>query len=112
MGFFTRNVARNTRIIIPLAIQENSVAKDITGFSFVYAVKDAASFSAFKIGPLAGTIVSAADGKIQFVLTNSDTDLDTFNGVEGMTMFDSDNSAISLTPPGGNPFNLTWSITQ
>ena len=95
-----------------LAIQENSAAKDITGFSFVYAVKDEGTLSTFKIGPLAGTIVSAADGKVQFILTNSDTDLDSFNGVEGMTMFDADNSAVGLTPPGGNPFNLTWSITE
>ncbi len=111
MSFLPRTVEKGTRVEIPIQILENSVAKDVTGYTFFYGVKDNIENASLLIGPITGTVVSAASGLITFILTGSQTSLAPFRGIEGMVMRDSSLSDTILSPPGGVEFNLVnWSV--
>jgi len=90
-------------------VKENSVAKDITGMTFKFAVKEKYTDATYLINPITGTIDDAANGKFSFEIGPPNTDT-VLQGVFEITMTDGSGKKTVLTPAKGVAFRIVENI--
>lgn len=120
MSFKPREVVMGQRLSITIAVVTDkglstSAVQDISGWSFAYAVKDDIQQSTMIISAFAGSVVDLSAGLVQFIRTGSQmiaSAPSAFRGKEEMVAYNSDNSVIPLTPPGGVDFNQIWAVVE
>jgi hypothetical protein len=110
MSFNVLKIPKGDTAELRYQLKEDGAAKDITGMTFKFSVKENLSDAAHKIGPVAGTIDDAALGKFSFELTPTETNQATFKGLYSVAMFDGA-ARTTLTPAGGVEFRLVEDIT-
>ncbi|KKL24310.1 hypothetical protein LCGC14_2416630, partial [marine sediment metagenome] len=74
-------IVRKDTATLSFQVKEDGVALDITGLTFKLAVKEGMADTAYKVGPLDGTIDDAATGRFSFAFTTVETDQAPFAGV-------------------------------
>jgi hypothetical protein len=105
-------VVRGDSVTLKYQLKEDDVAKDITGMTFKFAVKENITDTTQKIGPVDGTIDDAAGGRFSFELTAAMTDQAPFAGRAEIAMYDSQSRKITLSPPAGLEFRLVEDIIE
>lgn len=91
-------------------VTENGVAKDCSGYTAQWGVKERLTDAAYKIGPIAGVFSDDADGKksmLSFTITPDLTKaLAAFGGVFSVAIYDGSGNKVVLTERGGVSFTL------
>lgn len=91
-------------------VLENGEGKDITNYTISFGVKDNIDDTAFKIGPVAGVLVAPTNGQFTITLTDTETNIEPFNGRFALAIYDAAGNKTTLTPPGGQEFDLVEDI--
>jgi hypothetical protein len=110
LSLSTITITKADTVTLSFQLFEDDVVKDITGFTFKFAVKEKVDDTAYKIDPVDGTIDDAANGKFSFDLTDVETDQDPFEGRYEISMFDGSGNKLTLSGARGVEFLLVEDI--
>lgn len=103
-------ITRADTVTLRYRITEDGSPMDITGMTFKLAVKEAPEDTAFRIGPLDGSIDDAEAGMFSITLEHTHTDQAPFAGRAEIAMYDASGAKTTLTPASGLEFRLVEDI--
>ncbi len=107
MSLTVKTFVKGDMSTIRIQVKENGSPKDVTGMAFKLGVKERSTDSAYKIGPVTGTIDDAVNGKVSFSVASGNA---AFAGVYEIAMYDAESKKAVLTPAGGVGFKVVESI--
>ena len=107
-----RIIVSGESIALSYQLMKDGEPVNIEDYTFKFGVKAHAGDTEYILGPIDGIIETAAEGKVGFPLTATDTDLDACSGMYEIAMYDGDNKKRVLTPPGGVAFIVLEGIIE
>ncbi len=94
-------IVKGDTVTLKYQLTGNGQPKDITGMGFKFTAREKKEDAAAVIGPVAGVVDDAVNGKFSITLSAADTGA-VFTGVYEVSMFDPSGARTTLTPAGGS----------